>query len=210
MRRGESPTCTSYPWQAASRGGSRTGAPRLTGLSWTPDGREIVYDGDEPLASRLWRIQANSATPARGSPIADLPAGARNPSISRPAAGHPGRLAFQTINRDVDLYLMDLDARLVNDRIESRPFCNSTRVEGSARFSPDGSRIAFVSLRSGATEIWVAGRDGSGLQQVTTLGAAGVMVGGWSPDGRGSRSRQQSPAIPTSISSEQMEGTCAG
>ena len=156
----------------------------MYGLSWTPDGREIVYDVDEPPASRLWRVQANGATPARGSPIADLPAGARYPSISRPAAGHPGRLAFQTINRDVDLYLTDLDARLVNDRLESRPFCNSTRIEGSARFSPDGSRIAFASLRSGSSEIWVAGRDGSGLQQVTTLGAVGVLVGGWSPDGR--------------------------
>ena len=64
----------------------------IYGLSWTPDGREIVYDVDEPPASRLWRIHANSATPARGSPIADIPAAARNPSISRPtrrAAGAP-------------------------------------------------------------------------------------------------------------------------
>lgn len=154
----------------------------MYGLSWTPDGREIVYDVDEPPASRLWRIDANSATPARGSPI-DIPAAARNPSISRPRPGHPARLAFQTITRDVDLHLMDLDARLVNDTIESQPFWNSTRIEGSARFSPDGSRIAVASFRSGAQEIWVAGRDGSGLQQVTTLGSPGVLIGGWSPDG---------------------------
>ena len=31
--------------------------------------------------------------------------------------------------------------------------------------------------------MWVAERDGSGLQQVTSLGAAGVMLGDWSPDG---------------------------
>ena len=142
----------------------------IDGLSWTPDGREIVYSVDEPAASRLWRIHANSATPARGSPIADIPAAAMNPSISRPTPGQPARLAFQTITRDVDLHLMDLDARLVNDTLESQPFSNSTRIEGSARFSPDGSRIAFSSFRSGAQEIWVAGRDGSGLQQVTTLG----------------------------------------
>ena len=155
----------------------------IYGLSWTPDGREIVYDVDEPPASRLWRIDAKSATPARGSPIADIPAAARYPSISRPTRGHSARLAFQTIAQDVDLQLMDLDARLVNDTIEVQPFWNSTRIEGSARFSPDGSRIAVASLRSGAVEIWVAGRDGSGLQQVTTLGAVGVLVGGWSPDG---------------------------
>ena len=154
----------------------------IYGLSWTPDGREIVYDVDQPPASRLWRIDANSATPARGSPIADIPAAARYPSISRPTRGHPARLAFQTIARDVDLQLMDLGARLVKDTIEVQPFWNSTRMEGSSRFSPDGSRIAVVSLRSGDPEIWVAGRDGSGLQQVTTLGATGVLVGGWSPD----------------------------
>jgi Tol biopolymer transport system component len=155
----------------------------IYGLSWTPDGREIVYDVDQPPASRLWRIDASSATPARGSPIADIPAAARYPSISRPTRGQPARLAFQTIARDVDLQLMDLGARLVNDTIDVQPFWNSTRIEGSARFSPDGSRIAVVSLRSGAPEIWVAWRDGSGLQQVTTLGAVGVLVGGWSPDG---------------------------
>ena len=155
----------------------------IYGLSWTPDGREIVYDVDQPPASRLWRIDANSATPTRGSPIADIPAAARYPSISRPTRGHPARLAFQTTAIDVDLQLMDLGARLVNDTIEVQPFWNSTRIEGSARFSPDGSRIAVVSLRSGAPEIWVAARDGSGLQQLTTLGASGLLVGGWSPDG---------------------------
>ena len=71
----------------------------------------------------------------------------------------------------------------MNDTLESKPFSNSTRIEGSARFSPDGSRIAFASLRSGTPEVWVAERDGSGLQQVTSLGAAGVMLGEWSPDG---------------------------
>jgi hypothetical protein len=71
----------------------------------------------------------------------------------------------------------------VNGTILSTPFSNSTRIEGSARFSPDGSRVAIVSLRSGGPELWVAGRDESGLQQLTSLGAPGLMVGGWSPDG---------------------------
>jgi Tol biopolymer transport system component len=155
----------------------------LVGLSWTPDSREIVYSVDEPAASRLWRIHANAVIPGRGSPIADIPAAAANPSISRPLPRQPARLAFQTITRDVDIHLMDLEAQLVNDTIKSQPFANSTRIEGSARFSPDGARIAFMSLRSGGPEVWVAGRDGSGLQQITSLGAPDLVVGGWSPDG---------------------------
>jgi Tol biopolymer transport system component len=155
----------------------------VTGLSWTPDGREIVYSVEEPAAGRLWRIHANSARPGRGSPIGDIPAAAVNPSISRPIPGQPARLAFQTITRDVDIYMMDLEAPLVNDTIESKPFSSSTRLEGGPRFSSDGSRIAFTSFRSGDLELWVARRDGSGLQKITSLGAPQLFVGGWSPDG---------------------------
>ena len=155
----------------------------LTGLSWAPDGREIVYSVEGSTAARLWRIHSNRATPARGSPIADIAASAVNPSISRSLPGQPARLAFQTITRDVDIQLMDLEAPQVNGTIESNLFANSTRIEGSPRFSPDGSRVAFVSFRSGAKEAWVAGRDGSGLRQITSLGADELVVGGWSPDG---------------------------
>jgi Tol biopolymer transport system component len=155
----------------------------LTGLSWTPDGREIVYSVEGPTAGRLWRIHSNDATPNRGSPLTDIPASADNPSISRPISGQPARLAFQSINRDVDIHLMDLEARLLNDGIESQPFANSTRIEASAQFSPDGKRIAFASYRSGSPEIWLADRDGGKLQQITSLGAAELVVGGWSPDG---------------------------
>ncbi|AMY08193.1 translocation protein TolB [Luteitalea pratensis] len=155
----------------------------LTGLAWTPDSREIVFSVEQPSAARLWRINANTSRPGRGTPIPDIPAAAVMPSISRPKSGLPARLAFQTITRDVDIHLMDLEARLLGDRIESRPFSRSTRVESSARFSPDGNRVAFVSHRSGEPEIWVGGRDGSAIQQVTTLGASQLVVGGWSPDG---------------------------
>jgi Tol biopolymer transport system component len=97
--------------------------------------------------------------------------------------GRPARLAFQTTTRNVDLQLVDLDAPLLHDTLESRPLVNSTREEGSSRFSRDGARIAFASLRSGSPEVWVAERDGSDVRQLTTLGATGVMIGEWSPDG---------------------------
>jgi Tol biopolymer transport system component len=155
----------------------------LTGLSWTPDGREIVYSVEGPIAGRLWRIDSNSATPNRGTPIPDIPASADYPSISRPMPGQAARLAFRSTTHDFDLRLMDLEASLVNDSIESKSFSSSTRIEASSHFSPDGQRIAFASYRSGTPEIWLAERDGGELQQITSLGATEVVVGGWSPDG---------------------------
>ncbi len=38
-------------------------------------------------------------------------------------------------------------------------------------WSPDGSMVAFLSSRSGATEIWIVNADGSNLRQVTFAGA---------------------------------------
>jgi hypothetical protein len=115
-------------------------------------------------------------------------------SISRPIPGQPARLAFQTITRDVDIHMMDLEARLVNDTIESKPFSNSTRPEGPARFSPDGSRIAFASYRSGGPEIWVAGRDGSGLQQITSRQADARTRRRWT-SGTGARARSTASVV---------------
>ena len=155
----------------------------LTGLVWTPDGREIIYSVEEMTASRLWRIDANVATLGRGSPIAGIPLTASLPSISRPRSGRSARLAFQTQTIDVDLQMLDLAAGPRNGTIEAKPFANSTRVEASASFSPDGRRIAFASQRSGNQEVWIAGRDGGGLRQVTSLNTQQLVVGGWSPDG---------------------------
>ena len=48
--------------------------------------------------------------------------------------------------------------------------------------SRDGSRIAFVSDKTGANEIWVAGTDGGNVRRVTSHGSAGWPT--LTPDGR--------------------------
>ncbi len=60
-----------------------------------------------------------------------------------------------------DIVLMRADGaetiRLMDDGFKDR---NPT-------WSPDGSRIAFMSTRSGAWQLWTIGRDGSDLRQMT-------------------------------------------
>jgi hypothetical protein len=58
-----------------------------------------------------------------------------------------------------------------------------TKVDGSASWSPDGTRLAFVADNG---QVWIAGADGSGAHQVTyTLLGAGASPDrpSWSPDG---------------------------
>jgi len=52
------------------------------------------------------------------------------------------------------------------------------------RLSPDGTRIAFASTRSGSYEIWTARADGSEAVRLTSFGGPYVGLPRWSPDGR--------------------------
>ncbi len=54
-----------------------------------------------------------------------------------------------------------------------------------ARWSPDGSQVAFISDRSGEEEVWVVAQDGSGApRQITKGGSAMRYAPEWSPDGK--------------------------
>jgi len=156
----------------------------LGGLAWTPDGHEIVYSAEHNGAQRLFRLRANRTKPGRGSLVEGIPAEPDHPSLSRRGAGKGVRLAFQIRSMDIDLHMMDVANPPREGAIPAQPFLTSTRVEGSARFSPEGNQVAFVSYRSGTGEIWVAGVDGSGLRRLTNLGGKETVVGAWSPDGR--------------------------
>ena len=56
--------------------------------------------------------------------------------------------------------------------------------EHQPRFSPDGSRIAFVSDRGGGDNIWLMNRDGSGKVQLSKEDFRLLNQPSWSPDGQ--------------------------
>jgi Tol biopolymer transport system component len=62
-------------------------------------------------------------------------------------------------------------------------FISSTKPERDPWYSPDGKRIAFVSQRSGADEVWVCDGDGSNPVQLTSFGGKLIYGPRWSPDG---------------------------
>jgi len=66
---------------------------------------------------------------------------------------------------------------------EAKPLILSTYYDVTPMFSPDGSRIAFSSSRSGYSEIWVCDSDGSHPVQLTHLESQHSSAPSWSPDG---------------------------
>ena len=149
----------------------------LERVAWAPDGRELVFSSGGALSSgTLWRVSTSGGQPE------PLPIGgdnANSPTISSRA----NRLAYVHRSMDANIWRLDIrkSARPVNPPTK---LIASTRYEGGPNFSPDGSRIAFHSDRSGSFEIWVC--DAAGLQplQLTFLGTSNTGTPRWSPDGR--------------------------
>jgi Tol biopolymer transport system component len=155
----------------------------IGGLSWTPDGREILFAQPGLSGRRLLRVPANGS--AASTAVADLPLGAVAPATSRLRPGGSFRVAFVYGHAEVGLRMIDLHAGRDGPTITAvTPFCDATRSDVPGRFSPDGTQVAFTSDRSGSSQLWVAGRDGSHLRSVTNLPDASIVVGSWSPDGR--------------------------
>ncbi len=59
----------------------------------------------------------------------------------------------------------------------------SARSDTTPRWSPDGTKIAFLSSRDGGSQVWVASADGTNAKKLTGVagGAQPPLV--WSPDG---------------------------
>ncbi|HEY8234061.1 MAG TPA: protein kinase [Vicinamibacteria bacterium] len=159
-----------------------TGPPRpltrqaagIVGLTWTRDGRSIVYSSAHvgQDRARLWRVAASGEElPER---LEFVPPGALNPAVA-PALE---RLAFTHSTFDVDIHRFEPGR-------PSRAIVVSSFPDYAPTFSPDGRRIAFESGRSGERqEIWLADADGSNATQLTHGPGHWQGTPRFSPDGR--------------------------
>jgi Tol biopolymer transport system component len=146
----------------------------ITGLTWTSDGRALVFPSMRGGRLELWRTLAKpSSKPGKLTITGDDPF---DPAISRQAH----RLVYAHKFGYENVWRVSLKAKQAGEATDLVP---STREEGHPRYSPDGRRIAFEASFSGREEIWVDDADGSNPIQLTSFNAwAGSPR--WSPDGR--------------------------
>jgi len=150
----------------------------VVGLDWTADGHSIVFSSFRSGSPRLWRIYREAAS--KKTEPEPIPSGdhAVLPTVARKV----GWLAYQQSSGKAFISQLELsDAG--QSRAPSR-FCPSSQGDVSPQFSPDGSKVAFASTRSGDFEIWLCDIDGSNPTQLTSSGGGLPGSPTWSPDGQ--------------------------
>jgi len=105
--------------------------------------------------------------------------------LSEPALSPDGKtLAFtaRSVNLDANTQPRDVYAVPLSGGSPVQLTRQGT-INERPRWSPDSKQIAFVSNRSGGSQVWVMDADGANPRQVTSLSteASGVL---WSPDGK--------------------------
>ena len=151
-----------------------TGPSYEWGLAWTPEGRDVVLP-DSAFALNpgwLWRV------PLRGGERERLQFGQDGiePSI------RGNRLVYVRQQVNVTTWKRKLNSPLSAGPPE-KGYISSTRMDSGPQFSPDGSKIAFESTRSGHYEVWMCRSDGSGPVQLTNFNSVSGTPR-WSPDGK--------------------------
>jgi Tol biopolymer transport system component len=137
-------------------------------VSASRNGRLIVLQSDPPKTTLEWLDRAGASLGA-----ITLPPGSWNMRRLSP----DGRRA--AVTNGTDIWIVDL-ARSMPTK-----FAPTLSAETSLAWSPDGSRMAFVSKQTGRSEIFVGSADGAGSPElVPTTDAQFKYVVDWSPDGK--------------------------
>jgi Tol biopolymer transport system component/serine/threonine protein kinase len=147
---------------------------QISGLSWSVDGSDIIFSSVRGGNNGLWRIPI-----AGGQPELIMSGDFIDVTVSRQG----NRLAYTKEVYDTNIWRASLSSPTT---IAGTPvkLIASTYGDDSPQYSPDGSKIAFASTRTGNEEIWLCSSDGSGLLQLTNFNGSPTGSPRWSPDSK--------------------------
>ncbi len=146
----------------------------IQGIAWAEDDRRLLFSSNRDGAFQLWSIAVDGGKPAIVR--------TNSSSAAEPAMDRSGDwIVYVQSNVNWNIWRWPLNG---SSHDAPQRLISSSGRNYDARYSPDGSRIAFVSDRSGSMELWIANSEGEDAKQLTHLGSTWLGGVNWSPDGR--------------------------
>ena len=143
----------------------------IISLAWASDARAVLFSSNRSGNHSLWRASLDGAAPERVPAIGE--------NTSDPVfAQSKRRMAYTQFYVDTNIWRVDAAGGTPRVQIAS------TQYDSSPQYSPDGTRIAFRSTRSGYNEVWLADADGKNPTQLTSFSNTLTGTPRWSPDGK--------------------------
>lgn len=142
------------------------------GLAWSKDGGRIIFANDAGDGGELWQLTLDGE-------LSQLPFGEKG---SAPTVSGDGRIAYVRGQHTINIWRADLTAASPEESATKLIFSTFTQVV--ARYSVDGSRIAFESNRSGSSEIWTTDAQGADPDRLTSFNGPATGLPNWCSDGR--------------------------
>lgn len=144
---------------------------RIRGLAWTQDGRGLIFSSNHNGHFTLYTVALDGGeVRALGVGPAEYPAAARGADI----------VAYEIPRTTSRLAWVPVGAEKAIPELLAK----STGSDSSPAFSPDGGRIAFVSDRSGAQQVWLYDFATLELNALTEFHDALLINPAWSADGK--------------------------
>lgn len=156
-----------------------TDSTDVRGITWSADGSDILYAARRAGVSGLWRTDASgndSPTLIRSASEGTV---FSHPSLS--LQSHSTQLVYTQASYQLDIWKLGRPDRFAEFTAE--PLLSSTQRDANPSIAPGGERVAFVSDRSGSSEIWIAQEDGSTPNRLTSLEGPTIHAVRWSPTG---------------------------
>ena len=150
---------------------------RIYSLHWARNSRDIAFSSDRAGSFYLWSVSAAGGAPERVGAV-------EGKAFDFAIAAQGSLLAYTQIYADANIWRVETTEPASTNKSAATELISSSREEASPAFSPDGSKIAFASDRSGSQEIWICDSDGSNAIQLTSFG--GPLTGSprYSHDGK--------------------------
>ncbi len=160
---------TGEPFPVAQRIGMIAGMGGYSAFSTSPDGTLAYRLGGAGVSQLAWFDRTGKELDQVGRPDNHA-----SPRLSPDGK----RVAITRTDPTGDIWLLELG------RDAATRFTFHPQVDMVSVWSPDGSRIAFSSNRSGTQDLYMKPANGAGEDELLLKTPFGKFIGDWSPDGR--------------------------